>query len=378
MKTQTTDKALRGTAWTVGLFYALIAFEFFYMATPFAVYFYGAYLPGLESLSKIRGIRWLTHFFLPHFAPSSSALINAASAIGAGLTAAGLLGFAIGAVQIYSRKLLKRGAAVGGIYRFIRHPQYASLILSGVGMLLLWPRFLAALFFVAMVFIYGGLASLEERECLMKYGPSYADYLRATPRFLPFHLPIFRSHRGRRSSHSKAVKVAGLLLSYGAATSLALGAAFVLQTYSLSHLYTYNTEHTVFVSLTPLDKATVERVARTAIADPKMKERIDAAIYSGSRLINYVMPWEWGMSEIPMNNAGCHETPENFIRGRFKVVFTRAMLNSDDDVRGIDIIRSAFRTVPEGEVWVNEAGQVAKFLRPPDKIFYGDAPVPIY
>jgi len=33
-----------------GAFYLLIAFEFFYMASPFAAYFYAVYGPGLDGL----------------------------------------------------------------------------------------------------------------------------------------------------------------------------------------------------------------------------------------------------------------------------------------------------------------------------------------
>ena len=89
-------------------FYLLIALEFIYMASPFAMYIYAAYLPGLESLRKIPELAWLTDFFLPHFAATSSTLINLSAPVGAALTAVGLLGFVWGAVQIYSRKLRKK------------------------------------------------------------------------------------------------------------------------------------------------------------------------------------------------------------------------------------------------------------------------------
>ncbi len=82
MARKTSHRALRGTAVTVGLFYLLIAFEFFYMASPVALYFYGAYLPGLELLGRHPWLSWLTGFFLPHFAPTSSVLIDAAPIVG--------------------------------------------------------------------------------------------------------------------------------------------------------------------------------------------------------------------------------------------------------------------------------------------------------
>ena len=42
------QKSARRTFWAVSAFYLLIAFEFFYMATPFALYFYSVYGPGLN------------------------------------------------------------------------------------------------------------------------------------------------------------------------------------------------------------------------------------------------------------------------------------------------------------------------------------------
>lgn len=38
--------------WTVAMFYMLVAFEFFYMASPFALYFYSVYRPGLDFISS--------------------------------------------------------------------------------------------------------------------------------------------------------------------------------------------------------------------------------------------------------------------------------------------------------------------------------------
>lgn len=37
----------RRALWASSVFYVLIAFEFFYMASPFAAYFYAVYGPGL-------------------------------------------------------------------------------------------------------------------------------------------------------------------------------------------------------------------------------------------------------------------------------------------------------------------------------------------
>jgi hypothetical protein len=43
--------ATRSAFWASAAFYGLIAFEFFYMFSPFAVYLYGVYGPGLKKRS---------------------------------------------------------------------------------------------------------------------------------------------------------------------------------------------------------------------------------------------------------------------------------------------------------------------------------------
>ena len=279
MTAQDPTKPVRGTAWAIAAFYLLIVFEFFYMATPFAAYFYGAYLPGLEGLNSIPPLSWLTSFFLPHFAVTSSALVNAAPYVGALFVALGSFGFLIGAVQVYSRKLLKRGAAVGGLYRFVRHPQYASFILAGAGMLLLWPRFLMIVFFVTMLFAYHALAWIEERECLRKYGQTYADYRQRTPRFLPFRLPLAGrlSFISALSARPWPVRLAAGVTAYAAALLMAIGIGFAVQASCHRHLFTHHADNAVYISLRPLEKTTILRIAQTASSDPRMQERLDSA-----------------------------------------------------------------------------------------------------
>ena len=95
--------------WTSTAFYALVAFEFFYMASPFAVYFYGVYGPGLEFLGNNSAASWAISFFLPHIVvDTTSPLVDAHNLIGAILMVAGLAAFAAGAWQIYSNKLAKK------------------------------------------------------------------------------------------------------------------------------------------------------------------------------------------------------------------------------------------------------------------------------
>jgi protein-S-isoprenylcysteine O-methyltransferase Ste14 len=71
-----------------------------------------------------------------------------------------------------------------GIYARMRHPLYTSVMLASLGWALVWqsvPAFVAAL---ALIPFFHAKARREERW-LSKQFPSYADYARRVPRFLP-------------------------------------------------------------------------------------------------------------------------------------------------------------------------------------------------
>ncbi|GAK53973.1 hypothetical protein U14_05250 [Candidatus Moduliflexus flocculans] len=56
------------TFWAIAAFYCLSAFEFFSMASPFAVYFDSVYRPGLNFINTNPLLAWLNTIFLPHSA----------------------------------------------------------------------------------------------------------------------------------------------------------------------------------------------------------------------------------------------------------------------------------------------------------------------
>jgi protein-S-isoprenylcysteine O-methyltransferase Ste14 len=73
-----------------------------------------------------------------------------------------------------------------GIYRFIRHPLYASLLYLAWGIFFKSPSLLdGCLAFVATAFLYA-TARADENECLTKFGQDYAIYMKKTRMFIPF------------------------------------------------------------------------------------------------------------------------------------------------------------------------------------------------
>lgn len=75
-----------------------------------------------------------------------------------------------------------------GMYHYIRHPFYSSLLFLGWGILLkhiTWlGLFLAALNTVFLILT----AKIEERENIQYFGAPYQTYMKQTKRFIPFLL----------------------------------------------------------------------------------------------------------------------------------------------------------------------------------------------
>lgn len=75
-----------------------------------------------------------------------------------------------------------------GIYHYIRHPLYASLIY------LAWGAFLKNISWISAILILLATVSLiatalaDENECIQYFGDQYKKYMKGTKRFIPFVL----------------------------------------------------------------------------------------------------------------------------------------------------------------------------------------------
>ena len=73
-----------------------------------------------------------------------------------------------------------------GIYRYIRHPLYASLIFLAWGIVLKHPTTgLLAVTLISTIMLY--LTSrYDEKECIAYFGDQYLEYMKRTSMFIPF------------------------------------------------------------------------------------------------------------------------------------------------------------------------------------------------
>lgn len=375
----TKNRLIKGTFWGAALFYFLIAFEFFYMAGPFAAYFYSVYAPALRLFNDNPILSWLNSFFLPHVVrETSSSLINAHEIIGAILALIGFIAFLIGACQVYYHKLTKRGVVTGGIYQIVRHPQYSSFMLCSFGLLILWPRYLVVLMFVTMTFAYYMLARLEERTCSEKFGQSYIDYMEKTNRFLPFRLSLLQRLPRPATTAKKILMIAA---TYLLVLSLALGAAKGLQQWSINSLYAVYTHNSVDLAVCKLADEQINSIMGIVRADPKVVSLL-ADYNERTQYINYILPAEWYAAEVPMNNVKLgqgHRSPSNYDRKQFKVILTKGVNKGDRAVPTSKLLLNLSKREPIAEIRIDlTEHKVTSILAMPEDIRYEGIPVAVY
>lgn len=173
------------TSRAILVFYALIMMEGILMATPFGLFLYSFYRPFLEGVRQSVLTAWIAAFFLPHsvFATSST-LIEFIRWKGLYLFVIGLIGFFAFAIQVYRARFRRKGMVKNFVYSYIRHPQYLFFMLSGVGLLFIWPRMMMLILFTIMSIFYFYLAKYEESKMQAKH-PEYLEYMKKTAMFIP-------------------------------------------------------------------------------------------------------------------------------------------------------------------------------------------------
>ncbi|MFC1834315.1 methyltransferase family protein [Thermodesulfobacteriota bacterium] len=161
-----------GLTKVVALFVIL---EPIWMLLPFAGFLYGSVFQ-IRTLNQNPHTAWLTHFVFP---------VLTLGWTGPVLILLGFVLFLIGAGQIYWAKIRRSGLVTGGLYRFVRHPQYVSLTLFGLGILLTWGRAITFIAFFVMMFLYYYLTKSEEKTCIRLFGEEYKRYIERTSYIIP-------------------------------------------------------------------------------------------------------------------------------------------------------------------------------------------------
>jgi len=283
---------------SITIFYLLIGLEILIMISPFAAYFYAGYGPLLNALYAFPATAWLTGFFLPHAVVSKSSALNFISGFGRSLFSLGLLAFLIGAVQIYSAKFRRKGVVTGILYRWIRHPQYLFLGISGLGLLLFWPRFFILISLVSMLFVYYLLARHEEQRMLARHGESYRQYMQQTAMFLPGGPggKIFSVLFGWSNSKGLALGMAYLVL-----LALSTAVAFGLRSYTISKTSIKNIpeRQLVAISIIPQPEKSIQKIIDNVFRDKAVSAAIENFKHQGHKgFMVHLMPRSYMMQRL--------------------------------------------------------------------------------
>ena len=138
-------------------------------------------------------------FFVPLIWIASPALSFAEYPLRAGPLIAGVLCFVLG-LYLFYRSHTDLGAnwsitlevreqhrlITHGVYRRIRHPMYAALLLYSVGQALVIPNWVAGpSYLVAFAILFVFRVHAEERMMLEQFGEEYAAYMARTQRLVP-------------------------------------------------------------------------------------------------------------------------------------------------------------------------------------------------
>lgn len=300
MKTRRLGSA---ASWAAALVYLAAGLEVVIMVTPFTVYFYSIYAPVLRVLESSPATAWSTAFFLPHITDTGDPLLTVLTYLAPVLFGIGLVIFLVCAFQVYSAKLLRKGVVSGGLYRWVRHPQYLGLAIAGLGLLLYWPRFLILVLYLAMLFVYYALARHEEARMTRRHGDDYRRYLDRTAMFVPgdpggrLFAALRKLVPGRRPA--MATLVVGV-----AGAGLGLGAG--LRAYSRARVPLVAENGISVVSLAEAPRGEIEDLVAAVRRDPRVGLRL-SELSGEPTLVAYAFPRDYMMQHL-IADLGEHES----------------------------------------------------------------------
>jgi hypothetical protein len=180
---------------------------------------------------------------------------------------------------------------LGGLYGWIRHPQYLALGVAGIGLSILWPRILNAVLWLVMVLIYGFLAKDEERRMLAAYPEAYRAHMGRTGRFLPAGL------ERRFTPASRPGRILGTL----AFAAVILAAPFLLRAYTVRHLTLWaGAPDAAAVAILPEDGFMMaNRLGEVLALDP-----IHSRMQPGKHYLVYFLPRAYIMQGMIADTGG--------------------------------------------------------------------------
>lgn len=271
--------------------YFIIALEVLIMISPFAGFFYSVFNPFLLETAKYPATRWLSAFYLPHMVLPQDWFLQFVRVMGSVMFVLGAVIFLACAAQIYIAKLTKKGAVHGGLYSFIRHPQYLALGMAGLGLAILWPRFLTVVLWLVMIFVYYALAKDEERRMLKAHKETYDPYMKKTGMFMPKGIEKLLAPSSRIGNAALACGLVGFFL----------GGAFLLRAYTINTLTLWTKAGNVTaIAILPEDGFKMDHRMGDILSLPEVQKRIR----DNKHYLVYFLPRDYIMQGMIADTGG--------------------------------------------------------------------------
>jgi Isoprenylcysteine carboxyl methyltransferase (ICMT) family. len=291
------EKITKVTAFASIIVFVIVAFEIMIMISPFAFFFYSVFNPIFDWINQFAATRWLTSFFLPHMILPPTLFLKTIRIAGSAFFIIGTFAFIVCALQVYLGKLFKWGVADKGLYRYIRHPQYLSLGVWGIGMAILWPRFIVLASLAVMFVLYYFLAKDEEKRMLKLYGESYEKYMSNKGMFLPKTVERFFSFMNYLVPKTSLRKVVVSMMII----IIVIGSGFILRAITLRSLSFESESNITIVSLLPEDIVRNKNAVQTILNG----ERNGKITLSADKdYLTYLMPADYIMQGMIANTGG--------------------------------------------------------------------------
>jgi len=275
----------------------IMAFEVMIMISPFAFFFYSVFNPIFKWLDHYTATSWLTSFFLPHMVLPPTLFLKVIRVLGSAFFIIGSFTFMICALQVYLGKIFKWGVADKALYKYIRHPQYLALGIWGIGMGILWPRFIVLTSLSLMFILYIFLAKDEEKRMLKHYGETYKAYMSNTGMFFP------RAMEGSLSFMKPIIPKGSMKYPVVSALIiiLVIGTGFALREITLHSLYFESKNNITILSMLPEDNK-LDAVALGSIIKNNTNSTLNI-LDKNKNYLGYLMPGDYVMQGMIANTG---------------------------------------------------------------------------
>ena len=270
--------------------YFIIGLEIMIMISPFAGFFYSVFNPFLLAIAKYPATKWLSSFFLPHMVVPPDDFLKFIRIMGSVLFVLGMAIFFVCAFQVYANKFLKKGAALKGLYSIIRNPQYVGLGIAGIGLSILWPRFLVPVLWLIMVILYYFLSKDEEKRMMRQYPDTYRAYTEKTGMFLPRNIERI----------VLPGSVAGKFAVFMLITGLTIGGAFFLRDYTVKHLPLWADSNVSVLGISETDLLMMNHRMPDILGMDEVKTRLK----DGEHYLVYFLPANYIMQGLIADTGG--------------------------------------------------------------------------